>query len=699
MKKILLVIILLCISNFGYTQWIQQSPYPTNSDLYGSAIINSQTFLAAGQSGLVLKTSNAGINWTPFVVGINETMSALYFLNSSTGWVVGYNGKLYKTTDSGNSWFPLSLPSYSQFPRTIFFANENTGWIGDNGIYRTTNGGNNWLSGASVPAVTSLHFNNENLGVACSYIGVIGKTTNGGINWQTVLSNPAALYSVKLMQNGSGWASGDTGRIYKTTDFGSTWQMHQSGVTGRLNSIFIQDSLNVFICGQNGMVLHTTNSGVNWILQNTQIYDELYSINFFGVVGWAVGYGGKIIFTSDSGKHWQIKSNGTGDYLASINFINNTTGWAAGGGGNIYKTTNSGVNWLPLNSGTHEDLSFKSGCFLDSLNGWIAGYNSISDSSFILRTKDGGITWIKSVLTRYDEIRPVFFINKSLGWFSTDYGKIYKSSDGGVNWDTICSSGSLSPFQLQFINSNTGFMCDANSEILKTTNGGSNWEHYNVPPGGIVRQINSISFVNETTGWLTKYFGGVYKTTNGGVNWFTQDGATIDPLWTIYFLNENYGWACGDNGALVRTTNGGANWKKYDTGTHEQLYSLHFIDINTGWICGTGGIILRSTSGGTSFIRSIGNIIPDNISLSQNYPNPFNPTTKINYEIKSSGFVSLKVYDLLGKEVATLVNEKQNAGSYAMDFNSTEFNLPSGIYYYTLSTDGFVDTKKMVLIK
>ena len=86
-------------------------------------------------------------------------------------------------------------------------------------------------------------------------------------------------------------------------------------------------------------------------------------------------------------------------------------------------------------------------------------------------------------------------------------------------------------------------------------------------------------------------------------------------------------------------------------------------------------------------------------SLSQNYPNPFNPSTKINYELRNSNYVSLKVFDLLGKEVAALVNEKQNAGSYAVDFNSSEFNLPSGIYFYTLNAGEFAETRKMVLIK
>lgn len=91
------------------------------------------------------------------------------------------------------------------------------------------------------------------------------------------------------------------------------------------------------------------------------------------------------------------------------------------------------------------------------------------------------------------------------------------------------------------------------------------------------------------------------------------------------------------------------------------------------------------------------NETPEVFSLSQNYPNPFNPTTKINFSIPKQGFVTLKVYDMLGKEVATLVNETKFAGNYSVDFNGS--NLPSGTYFYRIETDDFSDVKKMILVK
>lgn len=93
------------------------------------------------------------------------------------------------------------------------------------------------------------------------------------------------------------------------------------------------------------------------------------------------------------------------------------------------------------------------------------------------------------------------------------------------------------------------------------------------------------------------------------------------------------------------------------------------------------------------------NVLPYDYKLSQNYPNPFNPTTKINYELKLAGFVSLKVYDLLGREIAELVNEKQDAGRYIVNFDANKYMLASGIYFYRIKAGDFVDTKRMVLVK
>ena len=126
-------------------------------------------------------------------------------------------------------------------------------------------------------------------------------------------------------------------------------------------------------------------------------------------------------------------------------------------------------------------------------------------------------------------------------------------------------------------------------------------------------------------------------------------------------------------------------------GTHKVfLNSLSYIDLP-----------IRQTTGSNvvdNFIReNNGNNEPESFSLEQNYPNPFNPATTINYSIASAGKVELKVYDLLGREVMTLVNDFKNAGSHSVLFNA--LNLSSGVYFYRINSGSFSDVKKMILVK
>jgi hypothetical protein len=140
------------------------------------------------------------------------------------------------------------------------------------------------------------------------------------------------------------------------------------------------------------------------------------------------------------------------------------------------------------------------------------------------------------------------------------------------------------------------------------------------------------------------------------------------------------------------------NWNYQTSGTIETLTSVHFTDNNTGWVVGDNGTILKTTNGGVTFIEEeeIDEILTD-YKLSQNHPNPFNPLTTIKYQIPKLSFVTLKVYDVLGSEIVTLVNEEKSAGNYELKFYASE--LPSGIYLYQLTAGSFVKTKKMILLK
>ena len=113
---------------------------------------------------------------------------------------------------------------------------------------------------------------------------------------------------------------------------------------------------------------------------------------------------------------------------------------------------------------------------------------------------------------------------------------------------------------------------------------------------------------------------------------------------------------------------------------------------------GSGGLILKTITGGLTSANQSKSSIPSSYILNQNYPNPFNPNTVISYQLAVSNYISLKVYDVQGKEIKTLVNEKQNAGYYQTKFDAED--LPSGIYYYSLFVNGnLAGTRKMILIR
>jgi hypothetical protein len=112
---------------------------------------------------------------------------------------------------------------------------------------------------------------------------------------------------------------------------------------------------------------------------------------------------------------------------------------------------------------------------------------------------------------------------------------------------------------------------------------------------------------------------------------------------------------------------------------------------------GRGDVMLESLNNPLTNTGNNNTTIPTSYSLSQNYPNPFNPTTNVQFSIIKVQFVTLKVFDLLGQEVATLVNEQLEPGTYNVDWNASQFT--SGIYFYRLQTKGFTDTKKLILLK
>lgn len=217
--------------------------------------------------------------------------------------------------------------------------------------------------------------------------------------------------------------------------------------------------------------------------------------------------------------------------------------------------------------------------------------------------------------------------------------------------------------------------------------------------------VSDIFFLNNQKGWAICYGGSLQRTTDGGATW--SAGGSISNYFAqrIVMLDSVKGWMCAYNSAtggsdgkgyIYRTTNSGDTWVQEWEGSiiKSDLFDLKAQGTSALWSVGNHNTILK-------YELPIGiipnsNIVSDYL-LQQNYPNPFNPVTKIRFDIPESRFSVLKVFNIIGEEVTTLVNEKLNIGSYEVIFNGS--NLPSGVYFYRLTSGDFTQERKMVLVK
>ena len=383
---------------------------------------------------------------------------------------------------------------------------------------------------------------------------------------------------------------------------------------------------------------------------------------------------------------WYAQTSGTSNILNSIFFIDASTGWSVGASGKILKTTNGGTNWVSQTSGTTEDLY--SVFFVSSTAGWAVGTNGA-----VRVTGNGGSTWTSQVSGTTSALLSVYFFSGSTGWAVGDFMSICKTTNSGSTWTELLS-GAVQLRSVIFTSATRGFAAGNDGYIMLTTNGGLNWTVQNSNPS---YQIYSIHFPSPAIGYAVG--GGspsppILKSTDAGLTWTILPVPSGDALNSVYFVTTSQGWAAGFSGIIMMTTNGGTNWSNQTSGTSNTLHSIFFISSMTGWSAGT---ILKTTTSGISAIKTIGNSIPEEFLLSQNYPNPFNPNTVINFNFPAAGIALLTVYDVLGSEVAVLVNESLKAGEYEVDWNAS--NYPSGVYYYKLESGSFIQTKKMILIK
>lgn len=410
-------------------------------------------------------------------------------------------------------------------------------------------------------------------------------------------------------------------------------------------------------------------------------------------------------FAQDTG--WEIVQSHTKERLNSVYFFDYQTGFACGESGVVLKSIDSGKTWQYLQSPVIFNLN---DCFMFEPDCFIA----VGDSGMGIGTYDGGDTWFVTNLWELNEdVYSVSFSRSqglSYGVFGADSQTIIIGAS--INCSTVLNHawGGLSGGRFWgafMLTPEIGFVAGENSNyqpiLGRTTDSGLNWDYVSFYLDGNEGRATGVTFTDSNNGYISALVwdgsGAIAKTIDNGNNWTTTFFNT--PLWGISFPfsgASQVGYCVGDSGTVLKTYNAGKIWQKQVSGTSEKLNKVFFIDSDFGFAVGENGIILRTTTGG----GTVTNIEDDvkqlfNFELQQNYPNPFNPTTTIKYSIPQKSNVSLKVYDILGNEVASLVNEEKSAGKYEVTWYAA--NLQSGVYFYRLLAGSFIDTKKMILIK
>jgi photosystem II stability/assembly factor-like uncharacterized protein len=211
--------------------------------------------------------------------------------------------------------------------------------------------------------------------------------------------------------------------------------------------------------------------------------------------------------------------------------------------------------------------------------------------------------------------------------------------------------------------------------------------------------LYGIEMLNANTGYIAGTNGHIYKTTNAGVLWDTISVPSRNySFYAVDFLNVNIGMIAGSSGVTYYTSNGGADWILKNTNSTATMYGCQLLPNTMSYSVGSTATIFKNSTIFTGVAGSVTET-PTSFALMQNYPNPFNPTTTISFALPKLAVVTLKIYDVAGREVMRLVNNQQfGAGVQKIQFNGS--TLSSGVYFYSLIVDNnLVDTKRMVLVK
>ncbi|MFA7361824.1 MAG: T9SS type A sorting domain-containing protein [Candidatus Kapaibacterium sp.] len=736
--------------SYPNANWTNLGPTPGYYFSYGnisSRIVtvkfdpsNPNTIYVGAAYGGIWKSTDGGLNWvskSDFEVSLSSGALAIdpsntniiyYGTGEATYSGASYYGRgLLKSTNGGDSWASITtgLPASTYFSRIVIKPGNSNfllAALGSSGLYRSTNAGLNWsqlVSGRCDDVVFSPD------GTKAFIVGSgvqYHVSTDGGVTFAAVPftaglgtrnhiaicnSFPSVLYVSKY--------SGSAITIYKSTDGGTTYSQISVGTDFSGSQAWYDFYMHVNPFNPNVAyvgaidIWRTTNG--NTFTNNTNGYSggnvhvDQHNMDFHPTdsnVCISVNDGG-IWYSSNKGDSWMNRNAGLTltQFYRMTSDPSNANHLAGGTQDNGTQRTTGTTNWAAAFGGDGGEV-----CFHPLNSNYVLGE---TQNNGVRRSVNNGESWSSATtgLTGSGSwVAPIIAHPDSVSIFYTARGQVFKSTNMGSSWFAISSGTSGTIREMAISNADTKIMfATSGGSVYKSTDRGYTFVLSNSGlPNKTITSINVHPDSSDVALVTMSGFGGnkIHKTTNGGANWFSLNGNLPDsPINDGMFYYPNFATniilAATDIGVFM-TTNSGTNWTEIAEGLPNTV-AMH-MDYNSA----SGKLRLGSHGRGTwelngtlLGITNYNSEAPDKYYLKQNYPNPFNPSTKISFGIVKRGFVTLKVYNTLGREVAVLVNKNLSPGTYETSFRGD--NLTSGIYFYKLVSNDFSETKRMMLVK
>ena len=669
--------------------WVQTQG-PSGGNITALAVTPAGTVLAGTEEG-IHRSTDGGATWKWASATMTyRSVSALARDSSGAVFVGTGQGKIYRSTDDGVSWQDIPGTSSTSIialcckaPATLWLTRWNLG------ISRTTDNGAHWQaldSGLTDKFVLSLLVEDGGFALAGTMTGVF-RTTSGGVVWAPNGLTGSSVYSLARHPGGNLFAATPVG-IFRSTNNGDDWTKADNGAA---RSIVI-DTSGLIITGMfSGEARRSTDGGTSWNSTPVSPTGVLTPVTLSPSGHLYAGSPGMGVYQStDKGITWLPKRDGLAASIVSalLRAPDNSL-YAGTDGSGLYRTTDGGTSWLfvPTTPGAYKVMSLA----LDDSGKILVGTWGYG----LLRQSGTGGTW--QTIT-YGYFYCVVTSPGGVILAANDVGKVLHSTDYGKTWSTdSVGNGPL----LSVADGGDGYLYAGlfQQGLFRSSDNGKSWTAMN---SGLSNPI--------VRGFLVRPGGVLFAGTDGGLFRTTDRGESWAPVTSGLFLVRSMlpiganqivgvGWR-----GVSFSSDGGASWGMVNAGLWPAEARSIAIDATGYLYAGTANAGVFKSSLTTSVDGHGESSVPAECSLRQNYPNPFNPTTGIRYSIAGSGGqgsgaieVRLVVYDLFGREVAVLVDEKKAPGSYTVRFDGN--GLASGVYFYRLQAEHFVETKKLLLMR